>query len=505
MRTRVSQARGTLTMTEGMGDSSRASWRTRLGVATALVGALLLNGVLSAWLANRATLGSVLEDLAVAPADSGVPTLFYLFRPGDCKTSAFKFDSLTALDTGRVAHVVGVMVQAPPREAEAIALGRAFGARFTLRFDRTGRAEEALRSAGLALPVLILWQAGRIEAVQVRAQAAPGRGLVDSLVASDGRVGVALSSAPRADSRRLLSALPGVSLAVLPYKGAELLDAGRGLVVVLDRGARTIVVFDREGRQRRVLVGPGGDATVRAERITDLKVLARGIGILHGEPREFVRLPDDGGPVERFAVDGSPQRFAELGGGDLALFDDPRRPEIVSFYGAKGLRRETRFMPNDLAHLAVLLRESRVLRLPESDTLLVAHVWSTRLDVVELASWQWLRVPTPEQRPWPELLSWTEGGGVTVKRVAPRAEEATLAIGADRNRVYVLARRLDGQPVLDLYQRRTLRYEASLAVPTTASLLTVDEQGPILVTQAGDARTSPLRPVTRPSSINGRN
>ncbi len=92
----------------------------------------------------------------IAARDSTPVSIWFVFRPADCRLGSDAIETMNALARARRVSVHGVLLEPPPTDGEAQALIKALGVRFSVQFDRDRMWREAIEQQQLSNPVLVV-------------------------------------------------------------------------------------------------------------------------------------------------------------------------------------------------------------------------------------------------------------------------------------------------------------------------------------------------------------
>jgi hypothetical protein len=379
------------------------------------------------------------------------------------------------------------MLMPPLGGAQRRALLAAFGIEFEVEFDDGGDIASEIATMRTAIPFYIVQLDGELARLEAARKQVAGSGVLAELIARELTASEILKVRHSEHNRRIRAQARLSDRDTIPRRlGAlDLISPFQGGIVGFSYVTRSLFALRRD----TVLWIYAGEADDALDSPLDLKEAHGLLYLLDAGKRRLTVIDGSGRLVKHIPLAGSHQRFAFAKSRGFALFDDPTREGRWLEIDSAGSPRGEHPLAESLLGLSILQREARVVNIRDSETIALAYVRGSRLDLVDLRQPAVREGRMVESIPFPKLVSWKEKDGTTVIRVDPHAFDASLDVTSDASHIYVLfagETSMAGR-VVDVYspdgeylESIELAERAQMLRCESGGFLTVDESGRIV-------------------------
>lgn len=422
--------------------------------------------------------------------ESGRQVLF-LFRPSDCASGAFTFDTLNVIAEQPGVVVRAVMLDAPPDTNLASQLAEQFGARFRIEVDQSRRWSRAITASHLVLPLLVVRDERGIISISHAAGDTQSSVLLTGLAGGSDALRRGLSQRPKAPPRRvfvkrnlqLVRRLVGASNADL--QRPELVAASpTGDAIVYDYATRRVSLVSMTGYVEWSYGDRDRDSTF--VNPTDLKVGGDIITLVDPAARSLTQLALDGRLLRRIRMMRGVHQIVLLAHGEFAGYETTNQEALGAVFDSSG--RVVGELPTtpELLRLLNPVRATRIASLPGSDSIAIVYQRAGFISLANPRGGAPSLLEGVEAIPFPRMIGWKEPDGQVTLRVDPNAPLGALAVQADADRVFVLFAGMtdNASRLIDVYRRRDGKYVESYLLPEKAIAFARTPHGFVTVSES---------------------
>jgi hypothetical protein len=401
--------------------------------------------------------------------------LLFLFRPSDCASGAFTFDTLNAIAAQPGITVRAIMLDAPRDTNLASQLAGQFGARFPIDVDHSRRWSRAVNADHLVLPLLVVRDERGIISISHSASDTHASALLSGLAGGEDELRRSLPQRSSAKPHRVFTS--GALELIRRFEVASNVDLQRpelvastpsGDAIVYDYATRRVSLFTVGGRIEWSYGNRDGDSSF--VNPTDLEMQGNVISLVDPASRSFTQLSLNGRLLRQVRMVRGVHQVVVFSHGEFAGYETTNQEALGALFDSTGrVVRELSTTP-ELLRLMNPVRATRIASFPGSDSIAIVY---NRAGFLSLANPRGGAPPLldgVEAIPFPRMIEWKDPDGQVNLRVDPSAPLGALAVQVDADHIFVLFSGLtaDAGRLIDVYRRGDGKYLRSYALPEAA-------------------------------------